>query len=129
MVKRSISPELLEKCKEMRKNPTNAERVLWERLRSKQVDGYKFRRQHPAGGYVLDFYCAAAWLGIELDGGIHRETEQAAYDRQRSEDLAELGVLVLRFWNDEVLSDTERVLEEIITSVKERVVQGQNGMQ
>jgi very-short-patch-repair endonuclease len=70
---------------------------------------------------VLDFYCAAARLGIELDGGIHRETEQAAYDRQRSEDLAELGVLVLRFWNDEVLSDPENVIRQIIGCIEERM--------
>lgn len=121
MNNRRLSPELKERCREMRKNPTEAERVLWERLRDRRLNGHKFRRQHPIGGYVVDFYCIEAYLGIEVDGGVHLNKEQAENDRQRSEDLARMGISILRFWNSEVLADIEGVLNRINERVEERI--------
>jgi len=119
MVRRSLSPELLERCREFRQSPTKAEELLWECLRNKRLNGYKFRRQHPAGGYILDFYCPVAKLEIELDGSIHQIEERFVYDRKREEDLARLGVKTIRFWNNEVTSNIERVLETILEYVEE----------
>src|SRR5690606_7520596 len=73
----------------------------------------KFRRQHPLAGYILDFYCHEAKLAIELDGGGHLESSQAGYDEERTKILNEQGIRVLRFWNNDVLKNTETVLNEI----------------
>ena len=116
----SANSEKIALCREMRQNPTPSERMLWDALRRKQLKGYKFRRQHLVNGYILDFYCAAAKLGIELDGEVHSHTEQAAYDRQRSVDLAETGIEILRFWNYEVINDLEKVLEKIVSVVEQK---------
>jgi uroporphyrinogen-III synthase len=97
----------------MRKEPTQAERVLWEELRNNRLNGAKFRRQHPLVGFILDFYCDKFKLCIEVDGGIHLETEQSEYDKSRDEYLKEFGVQTIRFTNDEVERDMERVLEVI----------------
>lgn len=106
-------PLLIERCREMRKNPTRAEKLLWECLRKKQLDGYKFRRQHPILGFVVDFYCHELRLAIELDGSVHLISDQAELDTYRSQALQDEGVFVLRFWNSEVINNVENVLEEI----------------
>jgi very-short-patch-repair endonuclease len=82
--------------------------------------GYKFRRQHPAGRYILDFYCHDANLGIELDGGGHLNESQSVYDESRTEELAGMGIKVIRFWNNEVLQQTEAVLEVITYELQSR---------
>ncbi len=114
MTRRSLSPELLEVIKEQRQNPTTAEEKLWQELRRKNFSGYKFRRQHPAAGYILDFYCPRLKLGIEVDGEIHKLPDQRAYDEQRSTDLARYGIRIIRFWNAEVMEDMESVLEKLL---------------
>ncbi len=82
----------------------------------------KFRRQHPVQGYVLDFYCDEAKLGIELDGNKHNETEQSQYDQERSTILAEQpGIKVVRFWNSEVLKQTEDVLQKLADILTSRL--------
>jgi very-short-patch-repair endonuclease len=86
---------------------------MWNILRDRQFLGYKFRRQHPLNGYILDFYCHQAKLAIELDGGQNNEPQQANYDQQRTENLEELGIRVIRFWNGEVLQDTQAVMVAI----------------
>jgi len=93
----------------LRKQPTDAERLLWRRLRGEQL-GVKFRRQHPHLDYVLDFVCIERKLVIEVDGGQHLESER---DAQRDRDLQTAGFKVLRFWNSEVLAQTDSVLEKI----------------
>jgi very-short-patch-repair endonuclease len=93
----------------LRKQPTDAERLLWHRLRAEQL-GVKFRRQHPYLDYVLDFVCIERKLVIEVDGGQHLESER---DRRRDRDLEAAGFRVLRFWNNEVLELTDAVLEKI----------------
>jgi very-short-patch-repair endonuclease len=108
-----LPPELLRRCRELRRTATGAETLLWQLLRNRQLAGAKFRRQHPLRGYILDFYCHEARLAIELDGGGHAEPSQAAYDAKRTRVLQTEGVRVLRFWNSDVLQRTESVLEAI----------------
>ena len=86
----------------LRRDSTNVEMRLWQRLRRGQVEGYSFRRQHPVGPYVLDFYCPQLRLAIELDGGQHNEAVNAAKDRRRDQWLSDQGVTILRFWNVDV---------------------------
>ena len=104
----------------MRKTPTEAEQLLWRSLRGRQVKGLRFRRQHPIGPYIVDFFCVAAQLAIELDGEIHDHKEQAAYDALRTDVLRQSGIKVLRFANADVLTRLEWVLEQISESVADR---------
>lgn len=108
----------------LRKNSTEAEKVLWKRLRSRKFSGYKFRRQHVVGDFILDFYCAAAKLAIELDGGGHALKRQVLYDVHRTGVIEGRGIHVLRFWNHEVLQQTEAVLAEIFRTLTVRSVPG-----
>jgi very-short-patch-repair endonuclease len=105
------------RARTLRRDGTDVERRLWQKLRNAQIDGASFRRQHPAGRYVLDFYCPALELAIELDGGQHA---QAAWqDRQRDEWLERHGVTVLRFWNSDVTENLSGVLEVIAARVSD----------
>lgn len=99
-------------ARQLRKNMTDAERRLWQHLRSKQTLGYKFRRQEPIGSYIVDFVCYEKKLIIEVDGGQHLE-KQAEYDKARDAWLKEQGFTVLRFWNNHVLGNTDGVLLRI----------------
>ena len=94
----------------LRKSMTDAERQLWRSLQRKQLDGLKFRRQHPFGNYIIDFVCLQAGLAVEVDGGQHADSST---DLQRTAFLNSAGYLVLRFGNNDVLSNTHGVLEEI----------------
>jgi very-short-patch-repair endonuclease len=96
-----------------RRSATPAEAALWGALRGRQLAGAKFRRQHPRGRFILDFYCAEAHLVIEVDGGVHDEPDQAAYDRVRTEHLVAGGLRVMRVTNREVLTDLAGVLRRI----------------
>lgn len=97
----------------LRSNMTDAEQKLWQRLRRKQINGWQFYRQKPLGNYIVDFYCAAAHLVVEIDGSQHYEPEQQQSDRERDEYLTGLGLRVLRFDNRQVLLETEAVVEVI----------------
>ncbi len=110
---RSIYQDIIERARYMRQNPTPAEKILWKRLRGKQVGGFHFRRQHPIGRFIVDFYCSAARLVIEIDGSIHDTTEQKEYDAAREAHLEEIGLRVLRFSNAEVMNATDAVVEAI----------------
>lgn len=114
---RAIFQDIKEHARYMRQNPTPAERTLWRRLRAKQVGGFRFRRQHPIGRFIADFYCAAARLVIEIDGSIHDATEQREYDAARQAHLEEVGLRVLRFSNAEVINETDVVVEVIVEAV------------
>jgi very-short-patch-repair endonuclease len=103
----------------MRHEPTNAERVLWQRLRYLEVAGSHFRRQATIGPYFTDFACHAARLVIELDGGQHNEARGIARDAKRTADLQSRGYRVLRFWNNDVLSNVEGVMEMIAAAAHE----------
>jgi very-short-patch-repair endonuclease len=90
---------------------TDAEQHLWRSLRRRQFNGFKFRRQHPFGDYIIDFVCLERMLVIEIDGGQHAANEQA--DKLRTKKLAAAGFRILRFWNHEVLGDIEAVCQAI----------------
>ena len=94
----------------LRASMTDAERLLWSRLRMRQVRGLTFNRQKPLAGYIVDFYCAAARLVIELDGSQHSEVDALVYDQRRTEVLQALGLRVLRFDNRQVLTELEAVM-------------------
>jgi len=102
----------------MRHVPTDAEIRVWSHLRDRRLKGWKFRRQHPIGGFILDFYCPDACLGIELDGGGHALPEQAARDQERERRLSESGVRLLRFWDDQALKETDTVLETVLKALE-----------
>src|SRR4249919_1766768 len=98
-------------AKHLRVNQTDAERLLWRHLRNRQLEGDKFRRQQTIGPYIVDFVCFENKLIVEIDGGQHAVT--AAYDRRRTNFLESEGFHVMRFWNNEVLGNTQSVLESI----------------
>ncbi|OKO79953.1 endonuclease domain-containing protein [Bradyrhizobium sp. NAS96.2] len=100
-------------AKKLRANTTPHERILWRALRELPADGSHFRRQAPIGPYVVDFFCPAKRLIIELDGGHHNEDEMAKRDRERQQWLEREGYRVVRFWNSEVGGDLNAVLERI----------------
>ncbi len=97
--------------RKLRRDSTEAEKLLWNRLRAKQIDGLKFKRQVPVGNYIVDIVCFEKDLIIELDGGQH--AEQSEDDRVRDSWLHSQGFKVLRFWNNEVFANIEGVLETI----------------
>ncbi len=99
-------------AKENRKNPTEAENILWDCLKERQL-GQPFRRQHIIGDYIADFICIPSKLIIEIDGGYHQLPEQQVSDEQRQEWLESRGFTVIRFTNEEVINDIENVLETI----------------
>jgi len=101
----------------LRSNPTDAERALWRHLRGAQLDGCKFRRQHPYGNYILDLVCLERQLVIELDGSQH--LDHSTYDAQRDSDLQQAGFRVLRFWDNQALQETDSVLEAIWRALHE----------
>lgn len=109
----SIYQNIKELARYMRQNPTPAEKRLWQRLRGKRVNGFQFRRQHPIGKFIVDFYCPAAKIVVEVDGPIHDTPEHRADDAARQAYLEDLGLRVLRFSNEEVLRQTDAVITEI----------------
>ena len=100
---------------QLRTNATEAEQRIWYFLRNRQFERFKFRRQHPIGVYIVDFVCLEQKLVIELDGGQH--TGQAKYDERRTKALLDKGFRVLRFWNNDVLNNTDAVLETILAAL------------
>lgn len=109
---------LLENSKKMRNQPTEAESLLWDVLSNKKLEGYKFRRQHIIGNYITDFICLKTNLIVEVDGSIHQLQENKTSDKERTEWLENEGYRVIRFTNDEVLSNLDKVLEEIKQELK-----------
>lgn len=106
-------PELLRIAGDLRKSMTPAEKVLWERLRNRQVKGFRFRRQHPLKDFIVDFFCYDAMLVIEVDGSVHNETNRKERDEQRTIILKKLGIREIRFTNDEVINKTDQVVKKI----------------
>ena len=104
-------------AKTLRKNLTDAERWLWQHLRNRGLSGYKFRRQHPIGPFVVDFACIEKGVVIELDGSQHAESLES--DSRRTEYLRGKGYKVLRFWDNVVLREGEAVLNFILSSLEE----------
>src|SRR5687767_4607470 len=102
-------------ARRLRRDQTDAERTLWFRLRDRRVGGLKFRRQMPLDRYIVDFCCESARLIIELDGGQH--VERTVQDMERTKALQSMGYLVLRFWNNDVLRNTDGVVESILDTL------------
>jgi very-short-patch-repair endonuclease len=114
-----VPKELLIFVRKLRQEQTDAETLLWHILRTRRFCGFKFRRQYPVGDYILDFYCHSAKLAIELDGGGHNSEEQRQYDKERTKVVESAGIRVLRFWNNDVLSSLEVVVQEIYAHLTE----------
>lgn len=110
-----IKPERTSKARALRSDMTIAEHKLWQALRGKQVEGSRFRRQHPIGPYIADFVCINKLLVIELDGGQHQD--QVEYDERRTAFLHRQGWLVLRFWNNDVLNNLDGVLATVVDAL------------
>ena len=104
---------LKDRRRELRRNQTDAEKTLWAKVRNKQFCGLKFFRQYSVGPYILDFYCPEKNLAVELDGGQHNVPDGREYDVERTAYLNALGIEVARFWNNEILTNIEGVLETI----------------
>ncbi len=103
----------------LRKKATDCERILWRRLGNRNFARYKFRRQHPIDPYILDFYCPAAKLAIELDGGGHNYQMRRIRDQKRAEFLARRRIKLLRFWNHQVRQELDSVLQAIWFALEE----------
>lgn len=103
-------------ARQMRQAPTQAEDLLWQRLRHFRLNGYKFRRQYSIDRFIVDFYCPSTGLIIEVDGEIHRQQVEA--DQEREQVLAELGFRVIRFTNAQVLGQTDQVLQHILYALE-----------
>jgi very-short-patch-repair endonuclease len=101
------------RARQLRRDATDVEAILWRQLRAGRLAGLSFRRQHPAGPYTLDFYCPQLALVVELDGGQHSEEKHQARDKKRNEWLQARGITVLRFWNNDVTQNQPGVLERI----------------
>jgi very-short-patch-repair endonuclease len=99
------------RARRLRSNQTDAERILWLRLRDRRLNGLKFRRQVPIDRYVVDFFCADAHLVIEVDGGQHATADETT----RTKVLEAMGYLVVRFWNNDVHDNVDGVLESILS--------------
>ena len=107
------------KAQFLRRNETKAEKLLWEKLRNNQLEGLKFRRQHPVNIYIADFYCHKFKLIIELDGDYHNQEEQKQKDEVRTEVLRLNGLKIIRFKNEEVEQDINQVLITIKNKIEQ----------
>jgi len=108
-------PVIFERAQLLRKQSTEAEEKLWKRLRNRKFEGLKFRRQHPINRFVVDFYCHEKLLVVEVDGGIHNEVEVKERDDGREEELQNFGLTIIRFTNEEVLNEMDKVLGKLKT--------------
>ena len=114
-------PIHFELAKKLRNNQTEAELYLWDNLQRLTYLNIRFKRQHPVLYFIADFYCHKAKIIIEVDGGYHDIPEQYLYDRNRENELNELGLKVVRFTNEEILNSIEKVLRTIEKEIKERI--------
>ncbi|MEK7518809.1 MAG: endonuclease domain-containing protein [Patescibacteria group bacterium] len=106
------------KRRTLRNAMPKAEYILWQQLRRKQIAGVTFRRQVSVGKYVVDFYCSARRLAIEVDGETHIGKEAEAYDAERQKYLEDLGIRVIRFWNTDVYKNLAGVIDEVLHVVR-----------
>ena len=117
MEKMETQPYVARLARGLRQRQTSAEKILWVCLRNRGVAAVKFRRQHPLGRYIADFYCHEASLVIELEGRIHDNEDQTMYDTVRQQAIEQQGITLLRFKNADVLQDLESVLGEIAKAI------------
>jgi len=107
----------IETARMLRKKSTKAEKILWNELRNRKFNNLKFRRQHPFGKYVVDFYCHEKKLMIEVDGQIHDYNEQKEYDANRQDELENLGYKMVRIKNKDLIDDVKSVLLKRLTPI------------
>ena len=112
------SPNTFDKARLLRINMTEAEKTVWEELKKRIVFKARFRRQHPIGIFIVDFYCHEYKLAIEIDGEIHLKNEVIEYDDGRSHDIEKFGIKILRFTNNEVFTDLKKIIEEILKTIE-----------
>ena len=117
---KGASPKIFSNAKKLRDNATEAEEKLWLAVKNNQIEGYKFRRQHPLSIYIADFYCHALKLVIEIDGAYHLTEEQQLLDEERTKNIEFQGLKVIRFTNEEVLMQ----LSEVIDTIKAFIAAG-----
>jgi very-short-patch-repair endonuclease len=108
-------------AKQMRREATTAEKTAWRVLRNRRLTGFKFRRQHPFGKYILDCYCPSAKVVVELDGDSHATPEGQVADAERTRYLEVRGILVLRFWNSEIAENQDAIADTIAEVCAARV--------
>jgi very-short-patch-repair endonuclease len=108
-----------DKAKELRRNMTIGELVLWKRLKNRNLFKVKFRRQHPINRFIVDFYCHECKLVIEIDGDIHLEKDYKENDTNRDQEIERFGIKILRFSNDQVILNNKTVTDRIILKVSE----------
>lgn len=113
-----VSPQMLERAKELRREMTPAEKILWKHLKANRLNGLHFRRQQVVHGYFPDFYCHQNELIVEVDGDIH--DFQKEYDAEREEYLKSIGFRIIRFTNDEIQKDLKGVLQRIVEACKQK---------
>ena len=122
---RGVASAVQQAATELRENLTPAEQRLWEELRAKRLGGLRFRAQHPVGQFILDFYCPAHKLAVELDGNVHAGNEEQ--DAARTAHLSAYGYRVLRFTNDQVMTELPDVLAQIKASAQEKPLRPNSG--
>jgi very-short-patch-repair endonuclease len=113
--------QTLKFARQLRRSQTDAEKLLWSKLRNRALNGYKFRRQVPVGNYIADFLCQEAMFIVELDGGQH--AEQQEYDQRRTHWLESQGFRVLRFWNNDVLLNIDGICDVILEAVCKQAIE------
>ncbi|QSB00315.1 endonuclease domain-containing protein [Methylomonas sp. EFPC1] len=118
---KSYNPTLKPFSRNLRSNMTDAEQLLWSKLRRKQILGLPFYRQKPLANYIVDFYCAAANLVIELDGSQHFQAEHQVKDAERDRVLESMGIVVLRFDNRQVLTELDAVMSVVFSTVQKQI--------
>ena len=116
----NAKPHIFEKAKALRNNMTDVELILWEKLKGKQMLGLRFRAQHPIDIFIADFYCHPIKLAIEVDGGMHKTKGQREYDIGRTAELNYWEIEVVRFTNEEIKEDINKVIQRIDRICKNR---------
>ncbi len=117
----NAKPHIVDKVKTLRLNMTDAEKMLWERLKKKQIPGLHFRAQHPIDIFIADFYCHKIKLVIEIDGGMHKAADRNLYDIGQTNEMEEYGIKVIRFTNEEIFSSLDEVEKEIKRVCRDRL--------
>jgi very-short-patch-repair endonuclease len=115
---KGANPRLFHFARLNRQVQTEAEAIMWKCLRNRNLNGFKFRRQHPIADFIADFFCLECNLVVEIDGNHHNEREQKEYDEGRTYELGELNIKVIRFTNQEVLENLDFVLQTISQNLK-----------
>ena len=115
----NATPTVFKKASWLRHHETEAEKKLWLMLKNSQLRGLRFKRQHPVGPYISDFYCHKASLVIEIDGDSHSRREQKLHDEVRTNEFEALGLKVIRFSNEEVLTNIDEVVQRIVSCIPE----------